>query len=682
MKPSWVIKRLALMSPAEVVWRLGRKLAHRRLQGVYTTLAGPEAVDRFVAGLGFGSPAKLAERAYDHLQTRLWTFDETETAREFKRRFDVQALIDEASKIVLDGPSVFGLPGPGKEIDWHRDPLTGRSWPREFCHRIDHHDPSVGGIVFTWELNRHQHLHVLAAATLVTGDEKFARVGQEHIASWLDQNPPFVGVNWVSPLEMSLRAGSWLWFLRLTAGRARVEPGLLARILYSLKRQMDAVAEDRSRYSSANNHLLGEAWGLFLVGVVCPYLPGAEKWRRLGEAVLSDEFSRQIAPDGVGLEQTNRYLAFDFDLLLSAFLLARDNRMAIHPQLPERLAATADFFRHQMNQTGWVPDIGDNAEARVFGLSDVSEKFYGEVLTSAALLSNRAEFKAGQKLDRKNFFLFGPQSPARFEALPRSLHPARSRLFADGGYGVLRRTGGGDMVVVMDVGPLGYLSLCAHGHADALAMTLSIAGQPVLIDPGTFLYHSGGTWREYFRSTAAHNTVVIDGRNQSRPGGPFMWLTKARVEIESFEESEDRISLAARHTGYQRRGKGVVHRREVTLDKKVPLLTVADTLTGPGDHRLEIGFHFPPGLTPVPQGRHYLIDGLEAAVLIELDPLTTGRVVFGQNDPPQGWFSDRFGRKTAAATLIGEAAFQDQLTITTTITCLSSPDPADTMIER
>jgi hypothetical protein len=677
MKASWIINRLALMGPGEVFWRLGRKQAHRRLGRTYQDLAGPEAVDRFVAGLGFGSPAKLAERAYDHLTTRMWLFDEAEAAREYQRRFDASALRDEASKIVLEGPSVFGLPGVGREIDWHRDPKTGRSWPREFCHRIDHHDPSVGGIVFTWELNRHQHLHVLAAASLVTGDEKFARVGQEHIASWLDQNPPFVGVNWLSPLEMALRAGAWLWFLRLTAGRSRVEPGLLAKILYSLKLHMDAVAEDRSRYSSANNHLLGEAWGLFLVGVVCPYLPGAEGWRRRGESILAAEFSRQIAPDGVGREQTNRYLAFDFDLLLSAFLLAKDNRMAIHPQLTDRLAATADFFRHQMNQTGWVPDIGDNAEARVFGLSDASEKFYGEVLTSAALLLNRPEFKAGQKMDRKNFFLFGPGAPARFQALPRSLRPARSRLFAEGGYGVLRRTGGGDMVAVVDVGPLGYLSLCAHGHADALSLTLSIAGQPVLIDPGTYLYHSGGAWRDYFRSTAAHNTVVIDGQDQSRPGGPFMWLTKAQVEVESFERSEDRVYLAARHTGYERRGIGVVHRREVILDRKAPLLTITDTLTGPGDHRLEIMFHFPPGLTPVLQGRQYLIDGLEATVLMELDPQTTGRVVTGQNDPPRGWFSDRFGQKTAAVTLIGEAAFQDRLTITTTITCLSSPAQTD-----
>jgi hypothetical protein len=679
MKPSWFIKRLALMGPGEVMWRLGRKLAHRRLQGSYQTLAGPEVVENFVKGLGFSSPDKLARLCYDHLQTRLWPFDEAEAAREFGRRFDVLDLVDEASKIVIEGPSVFGLPGPGKQIDWHRDPATGRTWPREFCHQIDHNDTSVGGIVYTWELNRHQHLHVLAAASLVTRDENFARVGQEHIATWLDQNPPYVGINWKSPLEMAIRVGAWLWFLRLTAGQSRVEPGLMARILHSMTLQLDAVAADRSRYSSANNHLLGEAWGLFLAGVVCPFLPGADRWRRLGANILGAEFFKQIAPDGVGREQTNRYLAFDFDLLLSAHLLARDNRMPIDPHLGDRLAAVADFFRHQMDQAGWVPDIGDNAEARVFGLSDPGPKMYGEVLTSAALLTGRSEFKAGQKLDRKNFFLFGPKTSRRFESLPRSLHPARSRLFAEGGYAVLRRAGQPEMVAVVDVGPLGFLSLCAHGHADALAVTLSVGGRPVLIDPGTYLYHTGGRWRDFFRSTAAHNTVLVDGRDQSVAGGPFMWLTKAQVTIESFEDSEDQISLAARHTGYQRRGIGVIHHRRVVLYKKEPRLTVIDTLTGPGEHRLDVSWHFPPGLTPIPQGRRYLVGGLDSTIMIELDPRTTGRVVTGRNEPPGGWFSGRFGQKTAAATLIAETEFQDQAVIETTITCLSSPSMTDNM---
>ncbi len=83
--------------------------------------------------------------------------------------------------------------------------------------------------------------------------------------------------------------------------------------------------------------------------------------------------------------------------------------------------------------------------------------------------------------------------------------------------------------LVVDAGPLGYRSIAAHGHADALSFTLSVGGLEFLVDPGTYAYHTQGAWRQYFRGTAAHNTVRVDGQDQSESGGNFMWLRKARA---------------------------------------------------------------------------------------------------------------------------------------------------------
>ena len=84
-----------------------------------------------------------------------------------------------------------------------------------------------------------------------------------------------------------------------------------------------------------------------------------------------------------------------------------------------------------------------------------------------------------------------------------------------------------ELRIVADAGPLGYLSIAAHGHADALAFTLSAHGQELLIDPGTYAYHTEREWRDWFRGTAAHNTVTLDDENQSVIGGNFMWLQRA-----------------------------------------------------------------------------------------------------------------------------------------------------------
>ena len=113
-------------------------------------------------------------------------------------------------------------------------------------------------------------------------------------------------------------------------------------------------------------------------------------------------------------------------------------------------------------------------------------------------------------------------------------------------------------------GRLGYLSIAAHGHADALSFTLSAGGEELLIDPGTFAYHTQKQWRDYFRGTSAHNTVRIDGQDQSVGAGNFLWLAHApvaRARIQCSTPQFDR--LVAEHDGYRRLADPVTHRREL-----------------------------------------------------------------------------------------------------------------------
>src|SRR5690606_5147679 len=123
--------------------------------------------------------------------------------------------------------------------------------------------------------------------------------------------------------------------------------------------------------------------------------------------------------------------------------------------------------------------------------------------------------------------------PPAHPAAARFSAPSGSQAFVDAGLYILareRRTPR-ELFCVMDAGPLGYLSIAAHGHADAFAFTLSVGGQPVIVDPGTYSYFLEPEGREYFRSTKAHNTITIDGQSQSVPGGPFLWSHKANTRV-------------------------------------------------------------------------------------------------------------------------------------------------------
>ena len=141
----------------------------------------------------------------------------------------------------------------------------------------------------------------------------------------------------------------------------------------------------------------------------------------------------------------------------------------------------------------------------------------------------------------------------RSRQLPRP--PVRPRRFADAGLVILRSRAedGPEIWCRCDGGPHGFLSIAAHAHADALSLEVRHDGVDILADPGTYCYHGEPVWREWFRSTAAHNTVEIDGAEPVRVRGPFLWTTQARTTTLTCDVGEQPVQTwSAEHDGYLR----------------------------------------------------------------------------------------------------------------------------------
>lgn len=223
------------------------------------------------------------------------------------------------------------------------------------------------------------------------------------------------------------------------------------------------------------------------------------------------------------------------------------------------------------------------------------------------------------------------------------------RLCTVGGYSIdRRRVSGRRCILGLDHGPLGYLSIAAHGHADALSVVLDVDDTPVLVDPGTFLYHSGGAWRDWFRSTAAHNTLNLEGADQSRMAGPFNWSSKARVAMGEFQEGPA-WRWQARHDGFRTRF-GVEHER--TIEPAADGYLIADRLLGtvaPG-RAVEIVFQLGPTLSTVLSGQSCMVllgrHALLSMTFPEDGVLCCKRG--GELGSGGGWVSDRFGVRVAA----------------------------------
>ena len=240
--------------------------------------------------------------------------------------------------------------------------------------------------------------------------------------------------------------------------------------------------------------------------------------------------------------------------------------------------------------------------------------------------------------------------------------PQHSVFMDDAGLAVMRSrtTSGKELFVLADAGPHGFLSIAAHAHADALAFTLSVDGHPFLVDPGTYAYHTDKQWRDYFRSTAAHNTLRVDGLEQSEVGGAFLWLRRATTTMHAFETTNNGATLRAHHNGFAK--QGITHRRQLALEGS--LLSIEDELEGRGSHDVELRFHVDPSCAVAePAGGKLLLE--RDGIILDLTPPENSRIRLARGEPDAGWYSPVFGIKEETTTIILTQTVSAPVTLTT-----------------
>lgn len=502
---------------------------------------------------------------------------------------------------------------------WRLDPVSGNLWPAAgvYCFDIAYrHERRLGDIKYVWELNRLQFLQPLAVQAALHEDERALAAIEDAIVSWYQANPPFRGVAWSSGIELALRAISLLVVSTLCG--SRLSAGITEKITAILHAHAFWLDRYPSRFSSANNHLIAEATGEFLIALAMPELPFAARLEAKSRRILAEEAEKQFHPDGVPAEQSPSYGAFSAELLLLCVRVAEAAGQPLPSSILERLSAFAEFIGWLQDGNGLVPGIGDDDEGRVLTVMPHEPSYAASVCATIA------------KTGEPGFGL---------------------KTFPEGGYSVIReRRNGHALQLIFDHGPLGYLSIAAHGHADALSVIVTLDDVPSFVDPGTYLYHSGGAWRDWFRGTRAHNTLSVGGADQSVISGPFNWSRKANAVLEEARGGED-WSLTASHDGYRRRF-GVIHRR--TLFATAEGFAIRDQLEGDGKRDGEIVFQIAADCDARLEDEGLIIarDRIEIASLAFDAPgdirLFRGATIVDGG----GWLSPRFGVKVPATRIV------------------------------
>jgi hypothetical protein len=503
------------------------------------------------------------------------------------------------------GPTALSPPGPPyQRLDWHSDFKSGYRWrPGDFYRDIRYGHVRGVDVKVPWELSRFQHLHRLGQAYVLTGRCPYRDEFVNELEDWIESNPPGFGVNWVSTMDVALRAANWL----VAAEYFRAGDALDGRFLQRFYASLHAHAQHVHRHlergdAGTNNHYLADLVGLLYVAVYCPFFKESRRWRAFCLRELVGQIDRQVYADGCHFEASTCYHRLALELFFFATLLVTAHehqpRRAGYRQAAEKIFGgtyVEKLYRmfaavlHLLKPNGRMPQIGDNDSARLheFVVYDVLDMRY--LLTLGAIFFAEPQFKVQEfGFAEDALWVFGRRGYELWKSLDESSMAAiASRSFPEAGWHVLRRAG--DYCLV-SCGPNGAGGKGGHAHNDKLSFELVLDGREVVVDPGTYVYTADPGRRNRFRSTRCHNTVAVAACEQNELLGDLFRLPD-RVQIRRAEvqDTPDQARFDG-EIGYA----DIVHRRTISLDKASRRWRIEDRIACPRPLGGEVHFHLAP----------------------------------------------------------------------------------------
>lgn len=565
---SWLIRRLKAMSVQEVAWRVSQKALEKQERAAFS-----------------GQRRAVTEAVFNRRLAAL---------RPDGARF---ALNREASGLPLHTaiPLLDNAEYEAYKTRWRAGFQTEAEWPDCFSHDLNYREQdAIGDARSNWELNRHFQFALLAKNYAVSGEQRYLDELSALFADWNRGNAFLFGISWTSAMEVAIRSINWCYTLAFLDGTQAPE-SLREELRVGILNMTDYVARHYSRYSSANNHLVVEAVAIGHSGILFSHKP----WLDLSLTILTRELGLQNYSDGVNKELSLHYQSFYMEAMGLMLRLLRVNRLPVPPSWPVMLDKMARFVADCLGNYGEVAAFGDDDAGKIIDLAGVGAQqsahtwHYRYMLGLMSLLLD-TQYTPLARLENETLCrLFSASERRTAEEKPLYV-PPQYCCYREGGNTILRSRDR-RLLIAIDHAALGYLSICAHAHADALSFQVFYEGKPVLVDPGTSLYHIDGASRDAVRETKNHNTVCVSGQDQSEMLGAFLWGRRASCTLLDAHEENGGFVLTAQHDGY----KPVIHTRTFRFDGDRALV-IEDSVSG-GEAACEASLLLGPGLDAAEQ---------------------------------------------------------------------------------
>jgi hypothetical protein len=486
----------------------------------------------------------------------------------------------------------YGTVELGSQPPWNTDFVSSLSWPKTRSSQVEVKRFDGSDVKVPWELGRLQFLPVLAKAHLLTGREEYRETAQRLLEDWIDKNAWGYGVHWTMPMEAALRGISICLFLSLVWPLREADRPWLKKVEHSLWEHFLYIeANIEFSHLSRSNHYLSNVLGLY---VLASFLAGngMEMRRARYRKLLEREILHQVYEDGGDYESSTGYHVLVTQMFTTAYFVMLAGGDKVSPGFHARLESMYCLMHVLSNAQGALPHIGDCDDGRVELLSnDLEQMVTSEVsqrdsLRISGLLGvGDALFDLGSGGSAADACWYGSGGPRRRAA------SKTSGIWPQSGLAIHRR---GDAQIIFCALPNGIHGKGSHTHNDKLSVLMRLAGNDFLCDRGTGVYTRDAVKRNTFRSTASHNTIMVDAAEQNsiwpETSQVFRIGREAQVTAIARREQQGAISFSASHLGY--RNLGVTPMRSVHSVADDRLL-IEDQLHGSGTHSVQLNFYIP-----------------------------------------------------------------------------------------
>lgn len=427
---------------------------------------------------------------------------------------------------------------------WNAGFQTENTWPTtDYSYNIliSQRD-DIGDIRTNWELNRHFQFVGLAKNYYVTGNQIYLNELKELFWDWNENNLFLHGVQWISAMEVAIRVVSWTYmYCFLEKGFKKQEnhrnQEFLDQVLHGIKVMANYIAMHRARFTSANNHLIIEMLGIGVAGI----LFNNTVWINQAIKTLTEELPRQNSMDGVNKEMSLHYQCIVMEAYGILWLQLKKNGIAIPDIWNNYLTHMSEFVADCCGDYSETVVFGDNDEGKNLDFGGEIYDYYRYVLQLMGIILN---YKYTDTDINENVYWLADDTELHKYICKRIYCSNVVRFYKEGGY-VILRSKDHKVLIGFDFANLGFGSIAAHGHADALSIQVFYEGVPILVDSGTYNYHFPKTARENYRRTLAHNTIHIESKEQAEILGPFLWGKRYTIVLEDIEISDKKISIQA-----------------------------------------------------------------------------------------------------------------------------------------